>query len=145
VADEAPSRRGRLTIRAHDPETGGEIEVYVSYERLQAIAKRSRGQVMEAAEQVPQVLQQHGPEWEGLRNDEDEDRQAGGVGWRCYCGVPDRSYTPDGDRCPPRRGGVFLVFVNEDRVAYNWRWEPADPDDRNLPRGHQTRFRRRLA
>jgi hypothetical protein len=95
------------------------------------------------AEVVPQVLQQHGPVGEGLRRDEDED--ARGVGWRCSCGLPDRSSTPDGERCPPRRERVFLVFVNADRVAYNWRWEPADPDDRTLPRDLEDRFRRRLA
>ncbi len=46
---------------------------------------------------------------------------------------------------PPRRGQVFLVFVNEDRVAYNWRWEQADPHKPDLPLGHEKRFKRRLA
>jgi hypothetical protein len=89
--------------------------VQISYERLHAIAKRSAGQIKEAAELVPHVLQCRGPVFEGLSSDADEDVR--GTGWRCYCGLPDRSYSPDGDKRPPRRGQVYLVFVNEDRVA----------------------------
>jgi hypothetical protein len=143
VADEAPGRRERLTIKAFDPVTGGEMDIYISHQRLQAVGKRSRGQVMEAAFVIPQVLQQQGPVFEGLCTDTDEDRR--GVGWRCYCGVPDRSYTAEGEKCPPRRGQVYLVFVNEDHVAYNWRWEQADPNNPNLPLNHENRFQRRLA
>jgi hypothetical protein len=35
------------------------------------------------------------------------------------------------------------VFVNDERVAYNWRWEHADPDDHRLPVGYKDRFRDR--
>jgi hypothetical protein len=143
VADEAPSRRELLTVKAFDPVTGSEIDVYISQERLLAIGKRSRGQTLEAAYLVPQALQCHGPVFEGLCAEADEDKR--GVGWRCYCGLPDSSYTPDGDKCPPRSGQVYLVFVNDDCVAYNWRWERADPDHPDLPLNHEKRFKRRLA
>lgn len=89
MADESPSRREMLTVKAFDPATGGEIDVSISYERLQAIAKRSTGQIKEVAELIPQVLQCRGPIFEGLAADADEDQR--GVGWRCYCGIPDRS------------------------------------------------------
>jgi hypothetical protein len=39
---------------------------------------------------------------------------------------------------------VYLVFVNDETVAYNWRWEKADPDQPTLPVGHATRFKKRL-
>jgi hypothetical protein len=142
VADEASSRRERLTIKAFDPVTGGEIEVYISYERLMAIGKRSKGQVMEVAEVVPQALQYPAAVFDGLTTDTDEDQR--GVGWRCYCVRPDRSYAPDGTKSGPRRGQVYLVFVNEDRVAYNWRWEAADRDNPELPQDYLKRFKRRL-
>jgi hypothetical protein len=132
-----------LAIKAFDPVTGGEIEVYISQERLLAIGKRSQGQTLEAAYLVPLTLQCQGLVFEGLRREADEDRR--GAGWRCYCSLPDRSYAPDGVRRSPRRGHVYLVFVNDDRVAYNWRWEPADPSDSSLPLAHENRFRRRLA
>ena len=38
---------------------------------------------------------------------------------------------------------VYLVFVNDEGVAYNWRWEKADADDPKLPNGYQTRFKKR--
>lgn len=58
--------------------------------------------------------------------------------------LPDRSYSEDGDRCRPRKERVFLVFVNEDHVAYNWRWEKAEPDEPAIPVGHARRFKERL-
>jgi hypothetical protein len=131
-----------LTCKAWDPVSGSEIDVFISHDRLQAIGKRSRGQILEAAELIPQALQCRGAVFEGLCLEEDEDRR--GVGWRCYCCFPDRSYTPDGDRRPPRRGGIFLVFVNEDRVAYNWRWEKVDDEDPNLPCNYKKRFKENL-
>ncbi|MGH7221990.1 MAG: hypothetical protein ACRELF_02050 [Gemmataceae bacterium] len=75
MAEESPSRRGCLTIKAYDPETNGEIEVYLSHERLLAVGKRSKGQILEAAELVPQVLQCRGPVFEGFRTEEDEDKR----------------------------------------------------------------------
>lgn len=50
----------------------------------------------------------------------------------------------DGERRPPRRGQIYRVFNNEDRVAYNWRWEKADADQPGLPRDYEKRFKRRL-
>jgi hypothetical protein len=89
VVDETPSRREMLTFKAYDPATGDNIDVSISYERLQAIGKRSLGQIKEAAELVSQVLQCRGPVFEGLSRDANNDIR--GVGWRCYCGLPDRS------------------------------------------------------
>jgi hypothetical protein len=145
VATEEPSRRERLTIKALDPLTQGEIDVHISHRRLLAVGRRTKGQIREMVELVPLALQCRGPVFEGLRREADEDRDPRGVGWRCYCCRPDRSYSPDGDRQPPRPGRVFLVFVNEDRVAYARYWDKADPDDPTLPRDHENRFKRRLA
>jgi len=80
--------------------------------------------------------------FEGLCREEDEPKR--GVGWRCYCGVPDRSYSEEGDQRPPRPKKVYLVFVNADRVAYNWRWEFADDRVPQLLRNPKTRFKRRI-
>jgi hypothetical protein len=71
VADESPSRRDFLTIKAYDPAMKGEIDVYLSHERLLAIGRRSRGQILEAAEVVPQILQCRGPVFEGFRISEE--------------------------------------------------------------------------
>jgi hypothetical protein len=135
-------RRKYLTLQALNPLDGTLDEVLVSFDRMQAVGRRSMGHAKECGIIVPAILQHPAAVFEGLRQDEDED--ARGVGWRCYCGVPSQAYRSDGSPRPPYPQQIYLVFVNEDRVAYNWRWEKADADDARLPRGHATRFRRRL-
>lgn len=142
MADKEGSRRKFLTLQAINPVDGKMGEVLVSFERMQAVGRRSMGHAKECGINVPLILQQPTAIFEGLRQDEDEDRR--GVGWRCYCGIPEHAYCSDGTSRSPYPGQVFLVFVNEDSVAYNWRWERADPDDPSLPLNHETRFRARL-
>ncbi len=88
------------------------------------------------------ILEQPTAIFEGLRRDEDEDKW--GSGWRCYCGRPTQSYRSDGSVSPPYPGQIYLVFVNDERVAYNWRWKKADLDRPNLPAGYLSRFRLQL-
>ena len=120
-----PARRDYITLLAIEPKDGTfSCEVQISFERMQAVGRRSMGHAKEC----------------GLI--EDEDRW--GYGWRCYCGLPERSYRQDGSATPPYRGQVYLVFINDERVAYDWRWETADAENLSLPMGHQTRFKQRL-
>jgi hypothetical protein len=109
---------------------------------MQAVARRSLGHAKECGYLVPQILQKPTAVFEGLCEDEDEDRR--GYGWRCYCGTPAQSYRRDGSATRPYPDQVYLVFVNDEHVAYNWRWEMCDPDDPNLPINHRTRFKKRL-
>ncbi len=129
-------------IEAVDPVHGKKCSVQISYSRLQTVARRSMSHAGDAAYNVPAVLQRPRAVFEGLRSDEDED--ARGAGWRCYCGIPTHSYRADGREAPPFEGQVFLVFVNHEGVAYNWRWERSDPGDRSLPIDYRDRFRKRL-
>ena len=103
--------------------------------------QRSLGHAKECGYIVPMILQQPTAIFEGLRKDEDEDLR--GVGWRCYCGIPEHSYASDGTAKRPYPNQVYLIFVNEDGVVYNWRWEKADDEDLKLPKDHQTRFKKR--
>ena len=66
---------------------------------MQSVGRRSMGHAKECGLIVPQILQYPTAVFEGLRQDEDEDRQ--GVGWRCYCGLPSKAYHPDGSERPP--------------------------------------------
>lgn len=109
---------------------------------MQAVAIRSLGHAKECGIIVPHILQHPTAIFEGLRRDEDEDSH--GVGWRCYCGAPVQSFRPDGTEANPYPNQVYLVFVNDEGVAYNWRWERADPDNPKLPIGHADRFKKRL-
>lgn len=130
-----------LTLQAVNPADGKSCEVMISFDRMQAVARRGMNHAKECAFLVPFALQSPTAIFEGIRTDEDEDRH--GVGWRCYCCVPDHSYRQDGTKGPSYRNQVFLVFVNENGIAYNWRWEKADPDNPSLPVGHADRFKKR--
>ncbi len=139
---ESRSRREQILLEAINPVDGKSCHVQISFDRMQAVGRRSLGQAKECGYIVPMILQRPAAVFEGLRRDEDDDLR--GVGWRCYCGVPDRSFRVDGTESPPYPGQVFLVFVNDEEVAYNWYWAKCDRDDRTLPEGYVDRFRKRL-
>ncbi len=143
MAKRQNSRRQYLTLQALEPLTGElSAEVQISYGRMQTVGKRSLGQAKECGFIVPAILQRPLAVFEGIRQEEDEDPK--GVGWRCYCGIPEHSYRPDGTAAAPYRNQVFLVFVNEEAVAYHWRWGKADSEDPRLPLGYATRFKRQI-
>ena len=136
------SRRDYICLKAVDPATGGACDVQISHSRMQAVGKRRLGQASECAYIVPSILQGPTAIFEGLREDADEDKQ--GYGWRCYCGIPENAYRVDGTKCRPYRDQVYLVFVNDEHVAYNWRWEKADQRNPRFPQNYDTRFKRHL-
>lgn len=127
---------------AVDPETGRSCRVTFEHQKLADVARRSKGQVLEASRVVREILQRPYAIFEGLRRDDDEPR-GHAFGWRCYCGIPSRAYSRDGAPMEPRPDRVFLVFVTDEGVAYNWRWEPCSDDDPNLPVDYRERFRSR--
>jgi hypothetical protein len=132
---------GRVSLRAVDPQSGRQIEVLISHRRMHAVAQRSLGHAKECGLLVPYTLQQPAAIFEGLRKDEDEDRRT--PGWYCYCSKPSCSFGENGEDQPPYPHQVFLVFVNRDKVAYNWRWARADKTDDSLPENFEERFERR--
>ena len=136
------TRREYLLLDAIDPTIGQKHVVQVSYERLRVVARRGQGFILEARYTLPEVLLKPTAVFEGLCSDEDED--ARGYGWRCYCGIPACRYRANGDEMSVPENRVFLVFVNIEWVAYNWRWEPTDEDRRDLPIGYRGRFKRNL-
>lgn len=142
MASKKESRREGLLVQAVDPVSGRLCSVQISHARIQAVDKRSLGHANECGFIVPYILQNPTAIFEGLRREADEDRFA--AGWRCYCGIPKCSYQVDGSEGKAYKGQVYLVFVNDEGVAYNWRWERADPDDPRLPEKHEARFAKRV-
>jgi len=132
-------RRDRLCIEALDADNRQTCIVQISQQRLLTIAKWGAWAVKEASEIVPMILQHPMAVFQGLRRDEDEDPR--GTGWRCYCGKPTKKFQKDGSEANPDPNQVFLVFVNDEGVAYNWRWEPVDLENPDFPKGHETRFK----
>jgi hypothetical protein len=126
------NRREPFTFDAFDPPSGT-CKVYIRERRLLMIAKLGRWKLLEARELVPAVLEAPSVVFEGLRweGDEDKDRP----GWRCYCGKPRSMYDKRGGEVGSDPNQVFLVFVNDEGVAYNWRWEFATETDKEIPAG----------
>lgn len=118
-SDADKPRREYLTVAAVNPIDGKPYDVLISHSRIRAIGMRTEGQVLECAYVVPHVLQHPAAIFEGLMRDEDDDQR--GCGWRCYSAIPPHTYNPDGTLRTPWPGKVFLVFINDERVAYNWR------------------------
>ena len=137
------SRRQYLVVEAIDPISGKTCNVMISYDRLQQVCRRSIGQIMEAGDLVPSVLKRPSAVFEGLCSDKDEPKHRG-YGWRCYCAVPLYAYNDKGRRICAWRNKVFLVFVNDESVAYLWYWSKCDPEQANLPEDHTSRFRRKV-
>jgi len=143
MPDPGEKRRDGITLTAVEPKDGTmSCRIFISHGRLQTVASRGPGLVKECAFIVPQILSAPTCIFEGLRWEEDEDRW--GYGWRCYCGLPTQAFRRDGTSISPHTGRVYLVFVNDEAVAYNWRWENADPDNLKLPLNHEIRFKQRL-
>jgi hypothetical protein len=136
------TRREYLTVGAIDPISGKEFNVLMSYERIKEMGSRSYGQVLECGELVPIVLKKPFAIFEGLTLDADDSKR--GCGWRCYCAVPPHAYTTNGKLVSTWPNEVFLVFVNDENVVYNWRWEKCDSESPNLPENYEIRFRKRL-
>ena len=141
-SEPSQTRRQLLMIDAIDPISGKLSTVLMSHDRLMDISGRGTRNAMEAKFLVPHVLKKPTSIFEGLKRDEDDDPR--GVGWRCYCGTPTCSYRTDGSEALPYHGKVYLVFVNFDGIAYNWRWEEADRTDPDLPIDYEERFKTRL-
>jgi len=107
MAKSDASRRKYLTLAARDPEDeDAPCEVQISFERMQAVGRRSMGHAKECGYVLPHILQQPTAIFEGLRQDEDEPRE--GVGWRCYCGLPEVAYREDGAGRTPYPDQVYL-------------------------------------
>ena len=126
------SRRDAFTFFALDAD-GGTNKVYIGERRLLGLAKLGSWVLLEARDLVPQVLGTPTVIFEGVRWEKDEDKDR--AGWRCYCAKPAFMYDQRGDKVTsdPRR--VFLVFVNEEGMVYNWRWDWADDEDPDVPKG----------
>jgi hypothetical protein len=132
-----------VTISGVDPSDGKLWDIRVSHQRMDLVAKRGIGPAKELAHIVRETLNSPTAIFQGIREEGESE-------WLCYCGLPSHAYHRiSGDRILPHEGEVFLVFVNADRVAYNWRWEKCDPRDPKFPMDYdqpseKPRFRERL-
>ena len=68
-----------------------------------------------------------------------------GTDWWCYAGVPStRFLNYGGGARKPTDQEVFLVFVTDRDVAYNFRWEVVEHNQEWLRTEHPERFKRQI-
>ena len=124
------SRRTGLECEAVNPKTGKvDLILTLSYDKIHSLRhKRNTGELMRAAELVRLTLRSPYSIFRGIRFDDDEKQSGNSPGWLCYCCRPPYDFSRDGKptNAPPFQ--VFLVFVNEDGIIYDWRWDRADKD-----------------
>lgn len=129
---------GCVALAAISPTDGKQWDVYLRQARIEAAARRGMGAARELAYLVPFVLQNPTAIFRGVR-DEGESM------WLCYAGLPEDAFNHHtGERVRPWTGQVFLVFVDDDRIVYNWRWDKSDATSLRLPVDYAERFEERL-
>src|SRR5947207_1950344 len=63
----------------------------------------------------------------------------------CYCGVPKMRYTgEDGSTAQAHPGVLFAIFVNRDRIIFEFGWERMDGDKFDYPENSESRFTSRV-
>jgi len=129
-------------IRASEYTSGKQQAIQLDYDKLRDLPRKGLGKVKEAGYIVPEVLAKPAAVFRGLKRDTDEPHR--GTGWLCYVGRPRSCFEDDGRSVSPRQDRVFLVFVTDEWVAYNWYWYAADERQATLPEGHAGRFPERL-
>ncbi|ODS31207.1 MAG: hypothetical protein SCARUB_03678 [Candidatus Scalindua rubra] len=138
-----PVSRHYVHLDAINPIDGKKFSVKVNRKRMQIVARRGKGHVYEMAYVLPEVLMKPKAIFEGLRIDEEEPKDDI-IGWHCYVGKPSKAFRSNGQQMEAWPDQVYLVFVNEENVVYNWRWEKADSRDLDMPKEYDKRFRKRV-
>lgn len=125
-------------VEAINPSDGRKWKLFVRARKIQETARRGAGVAKELAYTVPWALDHPCAIFRGVREEGEEK-------WLCYVALPSQAYDyRTGNTVQGWEGEVFLVFVNDDRIIYNWRWEEADPDNKNLPKDCEHRFTERV-
>ena len=144
-----PDESRRPQRLAVNPPTG-KTDLVVTYDsaKIRYLAQRGKKADLLRVSLVENVLAYPKAIFQGIRFEEDEKHSCTSPGWLCYCGYPPKDFRFSGEETSPPPRKVFLVFVNEDRIVYDWRWEPADSDaydeGKYLPIDYQIRFKEQV-
>lgn len=135
-------RRGYSSLDAVDPRDGKQWHVLLADSKMDWVAQQGEGRTRELAHTVRWSLMNPRAIFRGVRDDThgmDEDE------WLAYVATPPKAYDhKTGREVPPWPNEVFLVFVSEERVIYNWYWSECDRYDSHLPEDYESRFDERL-
>jgi hypothetical protein len=89
---------------------------------------------------VPETLRHPDTLWAGIREPDPGEDDAG------YCFAKHFPYRINGEggQYPNKEAAVFCVYVNNDFLIYEYRWDESDRADHRYPRGHESRFQRHI-
>src|SRR5438105_4133969 len=114
VAMASTTPQGDYLLPAINPIDKTIWNVIVRERKIETIRGRGIGAARELAFTVPWALMHPLAVCRGVR-DRDE------ANWLCYSSRPHRGYDhPTGEVFSAQPDEVFLVFVNSERVVYNW-------------------------
>ncbi len=134
-----------MSLEGVHPQSGGTVTITLLNHKLRSVIKNNnQGQILEVQKVLPDILKHPYRIFQGLKRNDEEPYNVDdiGCGAYCYCGIPETAYDFHGNPWPPWKGEVFVVFVTDEFVAYQWYWCKCDEKDSNLPTNHETRFRR---
>lgn len=132
---------GFLPIAGMAPKGSGTADFIVAKDELLGDLRETRNRSKQLdGFLVPEVLAAPAAIWVDLKSPGKDD-------WLVYVGVPSGRFLGDTSieiPCPP--GKVFAVYVRGLKarggqyVVDSWEWVEADPDGRDFPIGHATRY-----
>ena len=135
-------RRGYSPLDAIDPRDGKIWQVLLSDDKMDYTASRGGGAALELADTVRWALLNPSSIYRGVR---DLERDIVEDDWLCYVATPKHAYDyRTNEKVTPWNGEVFLIYVTDERILYNWYWDEADEDDIHLPNDYENRFLERL-
>ena len=136
--------KGYIPLRAISPEDGKLWRVGIRIDHAQRLCRQGLHRQKEIAYTLEWALKNPTAIFEGVRRDEDEDPTSDVQSWLCYVAKPETRFRFGDAKPEPAGDRVFLAFMNQDFVVYNWRWEPNSDRDARLPADWEHRFRKRL-
>ena len=144
MAKKPTYQNGELRYAAFHP-SEKPFAVRITQRKLQQWASLGEWRLKELEVSVSEVLEQPDAIFEGLRKEEDEHKGPDGAGWWCYAGIPSTRFVDSGGGArKPGDNEVFLVFVTDQDVAYNVRWEKVESNQEWLRAEHPERFQRQI-
>ncbi|MGL4941966.1 MAG: hypothetical protein ACRC46_02105 [Thermoguttaceae bacterium] len=143
------SRRSGLECLAVNPTDGKtDLLLTLSIDKVKSLQRRANVADVYRVQLVRSVLDSPTAIFQGIRFEDDERHTCDRPGWLCYCGLPTKDYTSSGAEINPPPKKVFLAFVNDEHIVYNWGWERADLDAWEsglyFPKEHRRRFQERV-
>ena len=139
---EKKQRRGYSSLDAIDPNDGGMWQVLLKDGKMDYVASQGHGAAMELADTVRWTLLHPRALFRGVR---ELDRDVAEDKWLCYVAVPGHAYDhKTGRKRAAWPGEVFMVFVTEERIIYNWYWYESDRNESHLPDDYENRFLERV-